>query len=132
MKKLECDHKNVDELTRFMADLSLTTLINESIAMIPKINHLPELDSINDDALLQVFWENRDTIFAYARSDIENTLAKRDLEVLKCVRVKLCEVAIKAFPEYSEKVPIKRKVKNKVVNDIFNLGFSIINKKCNT
>ena len=122
------DIRNLNELTRIMAELSLSSQSVESKTMSPKIQHLPELDSINDDNLLQVFWENRDTIFAYARVDIENTLAKRDLEVLQCIRVKLCDIASKLFPEYSEKVPIKRRVKNKVVNDIFNLGFSIINK----
>ena len=128
MNKLQSDTTNVSDLSRIMSELSLTTTSTESKAMIPNINHLPELDSITDDALLQVFWENRDTIFSYARVDIENTLVKRDLEVLKSIRIKLCEIVGQLFQNYSGKIPINRKVKNKVVNDIFNLGFSIINK----
>ena len=66
--------------------------------------------------------------FSYGRIDIENTLTKRDIEILKSMRINLCEIAGKTFPDYSEKVPINRKAKNKIANDIFNLGFSIINK----
>ena len=92
------------------------------------ISHLAELEAISDDALMQVFWENRETIFAYSSVDIEATLAKKDLEVLKLIRVHLCDLAGKLFPTFAKKVPINRKAKNKVAHDIFHLGYSIINK----
>ena len=95
---------------------------------IPVISHLAELEAISDDALMQVFWENRETIFAYSSVDIEATLAKKDLEVLKLIRVHLCDLAGKLFPTFDKKVLINRKAKNKVAHDIFHLGYSIINK----
>lgn len=79
---------------------------------IPIIKHLPELEYISDDALMQVFWGNRNTVFAYGRTDIESTLMKRDIEVLKVIRTNLCELAGEIFPAYLEKTPINRKVKN--------------------
>ena len=70
MTESECDVGNVNELTRIMADLTLAAPAEEDKATIPIIKHLPELESISDDALLQVFWENRETINAYARGDV--------------------------------------------------------------
>ena len=124
----EHQNTNITELSNILSQLSLKMPSPaEQAISIPKISNLAELDSIADDALMQVFWENKETVYSYSRIDIENILAKKDLEFLKSMRLSLCEIAGNTFPSYSEKVPINRKSKNKIANDIFFLGFRILN-----
>ena len=55
MNNVGSDLANLNELTRIMADLSLTSPTEGNKVQIPVIKHLPELDSITDETLLQVF-----------------------------------------------------------------------------
>ena len=54
----EGEYTNIKELTRIMSELAITTPVDENTAKIPVITHLAELETISDDALMQVFWQN--------------------------------------------------------------------------
>ena len=107
MNILEDSQTNIKDLTQIMASLSIASPEDENKAKVPAIKQLVELESISDEALIQTFWENRETIYSNPIHDIERTLMKRnDFDVLKRMRAQLCDLAGKTFSQYNRKIPI--------------------------
>ena len=107
-----------------------TPVVEEETVRVPAIKALCELNRIANADLCQVLWGSYELIFAYRWNDIVENLEKRDATILKEIRQFLCEEAGKLFPEYETRTPVNRNVTNKkgISLDIYNLGYSIINK----
>ena len=107
-----------------------TPVVEEETVRVPAIKALCELNRIANADLCQVLWGSYELIFAYRWNDIVENLEKRDATILKEIRQFLCEEAGKLFPEYETRTPVNRNITNKkgISLDIYNLGYSIINK----
>ena len=75
----------------------------------------------------KVFLENMGVIFQWASQDIRDSIESREMNTLLCLRTKLCSMIQTTFAEFADRQAINRKVKHKVLHDIYNLGYSQVN-----
>ena len=99
------------------------------MATTPTISQLQDLDDLADDVFSNTFTCNLTTIFQYARNDIISSLEQRDLATLAALRSSLCDLTQQNLDAYVDAVPVQRKVKHTTANDIFALGFCLVNKQ---
>ena len=93
-----------------------------------KLQLLSDLEKYGKNDLAKVFCENMALIYQYSANDIQQVLAKQDMDALDPMRKALVDLACEAFPQLSERRPINRQIKHEILPDIFLLGYSIINK----
>ena len=107
------------------------SVVEKGKMSVPDIKELDQLNCISNSALCQVLWGSNEIIFAYARDDFVKIMEQKDPSVLKDIKQFLCDKAGKMFPEFKIRKPVNRKEKNNkaAAQDIFDLGYSIINKK---
>ena len=88
---------------------------------------LADLSPISDDEFTDTFVRNQAIIFQNDQTDIVSKLDEREITTLKMLRNRLCEDTKAAFPDLSHRTPINRMVKHLVIQDIFHLGYSLVN-----
>ena len=126
---------NPTNIVNLSDSMSSLTIAPQAASILPqheeeRINNLSELEAVQDNIFQQVFWANRVLIFSNAKADIEDALTKRNnIDTLQSLRDMLIVVAKEMFSSYSDRTPISRRAKNLVINDIYNLGYSIIVSK---
>ena len=113
------------------AAAAVVSVVQKGKMSVPDIKELDQLNCISNSALCQALWGSNEIIFAYARDDFVKIMEQKDPSVLKDIKQFLCDEAEKMFPEFKTRKPVNRKEKNNkaAAQDIFDLGYSIINKK---
>ena len=92
------------------------------------IRQLPDLNSVADDKYDDVFMRSLNTIYQYSLRDIQDQLQKASMKVLTVLHKALCDKVRTDFSQYKDRRAINRQVKHTIVPDIFNLGYSLVNK----
>ena len=93
-----------------------------------RIVNLSDLKTIDDEGVAKAFFENMEMIFQFALKDITAVLEEKQTDVLGTIRQELCDKMKNSFPEFHARRPINRKAKHLIVQDIFQLGYSLVNK----
>ena len=107
------------------------SVVEKGKMSVPDIKELDQLNCISNNALCLALWGSNEIIFAYARDDFVKIMEKKDHSVLKDIKQFLCDEAEKMFPEFKIRKSVNRIESNKkaAAQDIFDLGYIIINKK---
>ena len=92
------------------------------------IRQLPDLNSVADGKYDDVFIRSLNTIYQYSLRDIQDQLQKASMKVLTVLHKALCDKVRTNFSQYKDRRVINRQVKHTIVPDIFNLGYSLVNK----
>ena len=92
------------------------------------LQNLNDIKSVTDSELSEVFCNNLQLIYQYAGKDITDAIENRDLTVLGELCAHLFEKLQESFPELQHKTLVTRRVKHTQLNDIFQIGYSIVNK----
>ena len=113
------------------AAAAVVSVVQKGKMSVPDIKELDQLNCISNNALCLALWGSNEIIFAYARDDFVKIMEQKDPSVLKDIKQFLCDEAEKMFPEFKTRKPVNRKEKNNkaAAQDIFDLGYSIINER---
>ena len=93
--------------------------------VVPSISDLAQFSAITDQAFTQTFMFNLEKIFDYQVIDIPKIFKERKLATTKKLRVELLNKVATKFPNFANRVPLSRKVKDDIVSDILKLGHSL-------
>ena len=96
---------------------------------IPALSELPEIISIDKDALNQAFSSNLEMICRYSNANITTILELRDSQVLIALREAQMAELIKILPTYASRQSKKPQDKSRIIEDIIALSRSIITAK---
>ena len=106
----------------------MATLTNMAMK-IPALSELPEIISIDKDALNQAFSSNLEMICRYSNANITTILELRDSQVLIALREAQMAELIKILPTYASRHIKKPQDKSRIIEDIIALSRSIITAK---
>ena len=93
-----------------------------------EINNLADLKNTAVDSFAETFMHNLSSIFQYTQTDIIEVIDIRCQNTLAVLRQKLCDEIKVSFPMYQQRRPISRKAKHLIAQDIFHLGYSLVNE----
>ena len=96
---------------------------------IPALSELPEIISIDKDALNQAFSSNLEMICRYSNANITTILELRTSQVLIALREAQMAELIKILPTYASRQSKKPQDKSRIIEDIIALSRSIIAAK---
>ena len=96
------------------------------------ISNLDVLAQVQTEELAQTFLDSLDHIFTYSKLMVLRILKERNIEDLKTLREALLVELIKAYPEYTDKIPVDRMKQNTINEDIYILGSSLVNTEKRT
>ena len=96
---------------------------------IPALSELPEIISIDKDALNQAFSSNLEMICRYSNANITTILELRTSQVLIALREAQIADVIKILPTYASRHIKKPQDKSRIIEDIIALSRSIIAAK---
>ena len=92
-----------------------------------QITEINDLKNICDNDFQEAFWNNRQVVFSYALQDVLSLLDSRTKKILQPLRNHLCKLAQETFVDLQDKVQVNRRGKNPINEDIFHLGYSLVN-----
>jgi hypothetical protein len=93
--------------------------------------HLTLLGLVKRDTLdiPALFCDSLDNFLQYGYTDIYETLNKLEMNTLQSMHKLLVNRVKLTFPAYTEKKSRNRQVKNTVIPDIYNIGYSLIHQQ---
>ena len=91
-------------------------------SVVPSISDLAQFSAITDQAFSQTFIFNLEIIFNYQVIDIPKIFKERKLATTKTLRFELLNKVATKFPDFANRAPLSRKVKDDIVSDILKLG----------
>ena len=89
------------------------------------ITDLADLNFIKDGHYANIFSQNLKQVFNYSSVVIKKILNDRDHEILKDLRDMLVKQVAETYESYAGKLPIDRRTKQKVIDDILLLGDTV-------
>ena len=91
------------------------------------ITDITAFSTVSDENFIGTFIVKLNLVFQYSKSHVTNLLETRDIAVLNPLRSELTEKAVTIFDELKDRTLCNRKARNTYANDIFLLGYSIVN-----
>ena len=89
---------------------------------------LKDIQAWDKDSFTAKFTDNLELIMRYGSKDITESLQCIDLSTLCILQKALCDKVSGMFPQFKESRPVNRQVKHRVIPDIFQLGYSLVNE----
>ena len=98
-----------------------------SSGAIPKDNNINRLSNLSK--ISNIFLDSVETMFRYGAVDVQECINKAEMDTLSNIHQMLCEKVVSIYQDLKGKRTVNRIQKHKIVQDVYNIGYSEVNKQ---